>query len=90
MTNTSLRYYYFFILVLTCSPSRATCVMYMRRCGIPFETIAKVTGHQNLESLIKHYDLQLEVGAPLARQEFLLNVLGFKVILYLESLKVTS
>ena len=39
--------------------------MYMRRCGIPFETIAKVTGHQNLESLIKHYDLQLEVGAPL-------------------------
>ena len=35
--------------------------MYMRRCGIPFETIAKVTGHQNLESLTKHYDLQLEV-----------------------------
>ena len=40
--------------------------MYMRRCGIPFKTIAKVTGHQNLESLTKHYDLQLEVGAPLS------------------------
>ena len=40
--------------------------MYMRRCGIQFETIAKVTGHQNIESLTKHYDLQLEVSAPLA------------------------
>ena len=28
-------------------------------------SIAKVTGHQNLESLTKHYDHQLEVGAPL-------------------------
>ena len=37
--------------------------MYMRRSGIAFETIAKVTGHKNLESLIKHYDLKLEVGA---------------------------
>ena len=36
--------------------------MYMRRSGIPFDTIAKVTGHKNIESLIKHYDLKLEVG----------------------------
>ena len=40
---------------------RATSIMYMRRCGIPFETITKVMGHQNLESLTKHYGLQLEV-----------------------------
>ena len=39
--------------------------MYMRRSGIPFDTIAKVTGHKNLESLIKHYDLKLEVGVTL-------------------------
>lgn len=45
---------------------RATAIMYMRRCGIPFTTIGKVTGHTNLESLIKHYDLSLEVGEPLA------------------------
>ena len=37
--------------------------MYMRRSGIPFETIAKVTGHKSVENLIKHYDLVLEVGA---------------------------
>ena len=45
---------------------RATAIMYMRRCGIPFQTIGKLTGHTNLESLIKHYDLSLEVGEPLA------------------------
>ena len=53
----------------------ATAIMYMRRCGIPFETIAKVTGHTNVESLIKHYDLALEVGEPLslALNEFLFD-----------------
>ena len=37
--------------------------MYMRRSGIPFVTIAKLTRHKNLESLVKHYDLKLEVCA---------------------------
>ena len=33
----------------------------MRRAGLPWLTIAKITGHQSVENLIKHYDLSLEV-----------------------------
>ena len=33
----------------------------MRRAGVPWLTIAKVTGHQSIENLIKNYDLGLEV-----------------------------
>lgn len=34
--------------------------MYMRRAGLPWETIKKITGHKNTENLIKYYDLKLE------------------------------
>ena len=33
----------------------------MRRAGLPWLTIAKITGHQSVEILIKYYDLSLEV-----------------------------
>ena len=33
----------------------------MRRAGLPWLTIAKITGHQSVENLIKYYDLSLEV-----------------------------
>ena len=59
MKQCNVQLFGFYVDLLT--PS-ATAIMYMRRCGIPFETIGKVTGHKNLESLIKHYDLTLEVS----------------------------
>ena len=40
---------------------RTTAIIYMRRAGIPWLTIAKITGHQSVENLIKYYDLNLEV-----------------------------
>lgn len=33
----------------------------MRRAGLSWLTIAKITGHQSVENLIKYYDLSLEV-----------------------------
>ena len=36
--------------------------MYMRRGGISWPNIAKITGHTSVENLIKFYDLRLEVG----------------------------
>ena len=40
--------------------TRTTSIIYMRRAGIPWLTIAKITGHQSIENLIKYYDLNLE------------------------------
>ena len=40
---------------------RCTAIIFMRRAGLPWLTIAKITGHQSVENLIKHYDLSLEV-----------------------------
>ena len=34
--------------------------MYMRRAGLPWETIAKITGHKNTKNLIAYYDTYLE------------------------------
>jgi len=44
---------------------RASAIMYMRRAGISFNTIQKITGHKSVESLVQNYDLSLEVGALL-------------------------
>ena len=33
----------------------------MRRAGVPWLTIAKITGHQSIENLVQHYDLNIEV-----------------------------
>ena len=33
----------------------------MRRNGIDWVTIAKISGHKSVENLIKHYDLSVEV-----------------------------
>ena len=40
--------------------TRTTSIIYMRRAGIPWLTIAKITEHQSIENLIKYYDLYLE------------------------------
>ena len=40
---------------------RCTAIIFMRRAGLPWLTIAKITGHQSVENLIKHYDLSVEV-----------------------------
>ena len=34
--------------------------MYMRRAGLAWETIAKITGHKNTKNLIAYYDTVLE------------------------------
>jgi len=34
--------------------------MYMRRAGLPWETIAKITGHKNTKNLIAYYNTVLE------------------------------
>ena len=39
---------------------RATAVMYMRRAGLEWETIIKITGHSSTVTLVKSYDLRLE------------------------------
>ena len=39
---------------------RATAIMYMRRAGLPWETIIKITGHKSTANLVKFYDLKLE------------------------------
>jgi len=39
---------------------RTTAIIYMRRSGLSWLTIAKITGHQSVENLIKYYDLSLE------------------------------
>ena len=40
--------------------NRATAIMYLRRAGLPWETIIKVTGHKSTVTLVKNYDLKLE------------------------------
>ena len=39
---------------------RATAIIYMRRAGLAWETIVKITGHKSTVNLVKHYDLKLE------------------------------
>ena len=34
--------------------------MYMRRAGLAWETIIKITGHKNTVNLVRYYDLKLE------------------------------
>ena len=46
--------------------------MYMRRAGLPWETIVKITGHKNTVNLVKHYDLKLEAQGTVAFVFFLL------------------
>ena len=43
--------------------------MYLRRAGLPWETIIKVTGHKSTVTLVKNYDLKLE--APGTYSDFL-------------------
>ena len=47
-------------LFLNISICRATAVMYMRRAGLSWETIVKITGHKSTVNLVKFYDLKLE------------------------------
>ena len=47
----------------------------MRRAGIPWLTIAKVTGHKSVETLVKSYDLTLDVSILCC---FVRVVLNFK------------
>jgi hypothetical protein len=47
--------------------SRATSIMYMRRAGLSWETIIKITGHRSAVTLVKSYDLTMEApGKSLA------------------------
>ena len=39
---------------------RSTAICYMRRAGMSWETIIKVTGHRSTVTLVKNYDLKLE------------------------------
>ena len=39
---------------------QGTAIMYMRRAGLPWETIVKITGHASTVNLVKFYDLKLE------------------------------
>ena len=40
--------------------SRATSIMYMRRAGLSWETIIKITGHRSTVTLVKSYDTSME------------------------------
>ena len=40
---------------------RVTSIKAMRRAGIEWPTIAKITGHKSLKNLMELYDLNLEV-----------------------------
>ena len=42
---------------------RVTSIKAMRRAGVEWPTIAKITGHKSLKNLIEFYDLNLEVTA---------------------------
>ena len=35
-------------------------MIYMRRSGLSWQTIAKITGHKKIDYLIKHYDTVIE------------------------------
>ena len=70
-TNHQIRFVLTLLLFLIYSKNsnqllpRASAIMYMRRAGISFNTIQKITGHKSVESLVQNYDLSLEVGALL-------------------------
>ena len=38
-----------------------TLIKAMRRAGLEWPTIAKITGHKSLKNLVQFYDLNLEV-----------------------------
>ena len=40
--------------------TRATAIMYMRRAGLSWGTIIKITGHRSIATVVKNYDLKLE------------------------------
>ena len=40
--------------------TRATAIMYMRRAGLSWGTIIKITGHRSVATVVKNYDLKLE------------------------------
>ena len=61
-TNHCLRFGEFkiwLICICTCI-FRSTAIMYMRRARLPWETIAKITGHKSTKNLIAYYDTYLE------------------------------
>ena len=35
-------------------------MIYMRRSGLSWQKIAKITGHKKIDNLIKHYDTVME------------------------------
>ena len=51
---------------------RSSAVIYMRRAGLSWQTIQKITGHKKIDNLIKHYDTIMEAQGNIIGQ-FLLN-----------------
>ena len=60
-TNHQLRFESYFLDIFYTYNFRTTAIIYMRRAGVPWLTIAKITGHQSIENLVQHYDLNIEV-----------------------------
>ena len=60
-TNHQIRCYYHSFKEGQFITHRVTAIVFMRRAGLDWLTIAKITGHQSIENLIKHYDLKVEV-----------------------------
>ena len=54
-------YYAFSFIMHLVLLSRATAIIFMRRAGLPWLTISKITGHRDVANLVKYYDLKLEV-----------------------------
>ena len=48
--------------------------MYMRRAGLDWETIIKITGHKDTVNIVKFYDLKLEAQGDL-------NLLNYIVVM---------
>jgi hypothetical protein len=49
--------------------SRATSIMYMRRAGLAWETIIKITGHKSTVTLVQSYDLKMEAHGKMDLKE---------------------
>ena len=56
----ALRLYHFLLCLLLTATYRSSSVLYMRRAGLSWELICKITGHSSTANLIKHYDTMLE------------------------------
>jgi hypothetical protein len=48
------------VLTIYIISTRATAIMYMRRAGLSWGTIIKITGHRSVATVVKNYDLKLE------------------------------